>query len=47
MNNDVKALPPKPKKRAKNGETENGIRINLFNDINDYLANAKTNQTNH
>jgi hypothetical protein len=32
---------------VKNGETENGIRINLFNDGNDYLANAKTNQTNH
>ena len=46
MNNDVKAL-PQTKKRAKNGETENGIRINLFNDGNDYLAKAKTNQTNH
>ena len=40
MNNDVKALHPK---RKKSGE----IRINLFNDENDYLAKAKTNQTNH
>lgn len=38
---------PQTKKRAKNGETDMVLRINLFNDGNDYLAKAKTNQTNH